>query len=162
MPGTLSTEARSELRIEGMTCASCVAHVTRALERVPGVADAQVNLATESAVVAHRPDLSIAELIAAVESAGYRAHPLGPEIPEDATRERDLLRERLVLATGIVLTAVVMALAMIAPPYAWNDAVSFALATIVWGIVGFRFHRGALAQLRYRTANMDTLVSLGS
>src|SRR5437899_1241154 len=70
--------ASTELSIEGMTCASCVRRVERALGRVPGVAAASVNLATERAVVTLEPaSPAVAEdLVAAVEKAGYGARPV--------------------------------------------------------------------------------------
>ena len=73
-------DARAEvtLPIDGMTCASCVRRVERALTKVPGVASANVNLATEKATVAFDPvEVSVEQLAAAVEKAGYRV----PELP---------------------------------------------------------------------------------
>ncbi len=79
-PQAAGTETAVRLAIEGMTCASCVRRVERALSAVPGVAEAAVNLATEEArVVLARPDVAVAELVAAVERAGYRARPLQTE-----------------------------------------------------------------------------------
>ena len=64
---------RFELPVTGMSCASCVAHVEQALKRVPGVIDAQVNLATEQARVIRPASVANSALIKAVEHAGYHA-----------------------------------------------------------------------------------------
>jgi Cu+-exporting ATPase len=68
-----------KLPIEGMTCASCVARVERALKAVPGVASAEVNLATETASVALAEGAAPESLVAAVRDAGYEARLAGPE-----------------------------------------------------------------------------------
>src|SRR5688572_10254656 len=80
--GAEAGEARAnhavDLSIEGMPCASCVARVEKALLRVPGVATAAVNLATERAHVELAPSLDAGELVRAVERAGYQARPVVP------------------------------------------------------------------------------------
>ncbi len=87
---------RTKLAVSGMTCASCVGHVTQTLQRTPGVDSARVNLATERATIDHASSLEPRALIAAVEAAGYGATLLVPA-PEngrdadhdDARRARD-------------------------------------------------------------------------
>src|SRR5947208_16342672 len=73
-----------DLAVGGMTCASCVARVERKLKRVPGVQEATVNLATERAAVSYDPlATTVADLIGAVEAAGYSAAPVHEERLED-------------------------------------------------------------------------------
>src|SRR5579875_1818138 len=116
--------ARRELEIEGMTCASCVRRVERALSRVPGVAEVTVNLATEKAeVVAAGPDgLDPEALVGAVRAAGYDAAVQdgaagggdgGPDPAEERrARRRAELRGRLIqLGVGAVLSAGVLVVA---------------------------------------------------
>ncbi len=76
----VGTEA-TDLAIEGMTCASCVGRVERALKAVPGVTEAAVNLATNRARVTHLPAVGAAALVAAVQAAGYGAERIGAEAP---------------------------------------------------------------------------------
>lgn len=154
----------TELSISGMTCASCVAHVGRALQKVPGVTDARVNLATERASVVHEAGVAVRDLIAAVERAGY-----GAAVVEDASadedarrRDRELSRKRVLLAFAWILFVPTLVLGMTPIAFAGKDWVMFALTLPVWLIVGGEFHRGALTALRHGTSNMDTLVSLGS
>src|SRR5512142_639033 len=114
------------LAVEGMTCASCVRRVERSLSKVPGVAEASVNLATERATVTFAPDeTTLADLIGAVEKAGYGAEevvaapvPVATETgefepdAESVRRQRDLVRRRNTLALGIALSIPVIVLSM--------------------------------------------------
>jgi Cu+-exporting ATPase len=172
-PGTPSAPAHIDLAVEGMTCASCVARVERKLVRAPGVAEASVNLATERATVAYDPAVTTpATLIGAVKSAGYGAAPVQEESVAEAAgdaaaRRADLRRRHLTLLAGAVLSSVVLALAMVPGLMDWPTMQSHnyllaALTLPVWLGVGHNFHRGALRNARHLSANMDTLVSLGS
>jgi P-type Cu2+ transporter len=152
--------ATTELSVQGMSCASCVAHVTDALRGVPGVEDASVNLAAERAIVQGEADPRA--LIAAIVKAGYEA---SADLHEDriaAEREAELRSMRRLLVLAIVLTVPAVGIGMFAPPFPYEPWLLAALALPVWAFVGYRFHRGALAALRTGTATMDTLVSLGS
>jgi Cu+-exporting ATPase len=152
----------TELSISGMTCASCVSHVSRALRKVPGVSDALVNLATERASVAHDPTVTTEALIAAVEQAGYHAALAAAQDEDAARRDAELQRKRTLLILAVALFVPTLALGMLPIHFAGKDLAMFALTLPVWLIVGGEFHRGALAALRHGTSNMDTLVSLGS
>jgi copper ion binding protein len=93
------TGSAVELDIEGMTCASCVRRVERKLERVPGVEEAQVNLATERAAVRYDPrQTDVAALVQAVESAGYIGRPRAAEVPPSETT---LAIERMTCASCV-------------------------------------------------------------
>lgn len=156
---------RSEYAITGMTCASCVAHVGRALRKVPGVIEASVNLATERASIDHAPSVAAETLEAAIAKAGYGAHAIVADTPpddDDARRASELVRKGRLVGLGIALGVPLLVLAMFAPDFPAKAWLMFALALPVYALVGFDFHRGALATARHGTANMDTLVSLGS
>lgn len=154
----------TEVAISGMTCASCVAHVGRALRKVPGVAEAQVNLATERAAVSHDPGVSVQALIAAIESAGYGASLVRDGSSDEDARRRDeeVRRKRSLLIFAFALFIPTLVLGMTPIAFAHKDRVMLALTVPVWLVVGSEFHRGAIAALRHGTSNMDTLVSLGS
>ncbi|HEX6539803.1 MAG TPA: heavy metal translocating P-type ATPase [Candidatus Dormibacteraeota bacterium] len=158
-----------ELHVEGMTCASCVRRVERALGKVEGVVSASVNLATETAEVGLGAPLEEAALVAAVERAGYGAEIMSAhrtaaeEAAERRARRHQAIRARLLqIAVGAVLSGGVLVAAYAFPKPAWSPYIQFALALPVWVWVGSVFHRGALKALRHGSANMDTLVSLGS
>jgi Cu+-exporting ATPase len=155
------------LAVEGMTCASCVRRVERALLKVDGVDEAAVNLASEQATVCGIA--GAAPVIAAVERAGYHARVLtdGQEVAETETRAADaelrLRRHLREIAAGAVITVVLMTLGMVLPQrFAAENLLSLLLALPVWAYVGRDFHRGAVRAARHGVANMDTLISLGS
>lgn len=157
-----------EIVIEGMSCASCVARIESALSKVPGVLEASVNLATDGASVRFLPPLDTAELLSAVEAAGYAAkaaEPLAVKGPEvDQEKEKGTL-EIDVLVVAAALTAPLVA-PMILMPFGihWelNGVIQLVLATPVQFIGGAKFYRGAYKALRAHAANMDVLVALGT
>ena len=151
-----------DLKVEGMTCASCVARVERALLKVPGVDAASINLATETATLRTQGDVMQAA-IAAVRGAGYEA-----SVKEEAAREAPVVairRDTLELAAAALLTAPLL-LPMIAGLFgvhwmlpAW---LQWLLATPVQFVIGARFYRSAWKALAARAGNMDLLVAIGT
>ena len=162
------------LPVRGMHCAACVAKVEGALTRVPGVAAATVNLATERATVAFDPDrVGVGALQAAVAAAGYELAaapaPLGSEAEdrERAAREREQRQLRRRVLVGVVLSTPLLVGGMPdlfpwVPAWLRNPWLHFLLATPVQFWVGAGFHAGFLRDLRHRSASMSTLVSLGT
>ena len=155
------------LEITGMTCASCVRRVERALEEVPGVAAATVNLAAASADVTLAQPVEPGALITAITGAGYQAAVPATVRADDVARRRaaqaaELRRRRMSLATGAVLSAAVLVVAYGFGSAAWAGWVQLALVLPVYVWTGAVFHRGALEAARHRTTNMDTLVSLAA
>ena len=160
---------RVDLDVVGMTCASCVRRVERALGEVPGVAGATVNLATEKAGVTLETPVEPEALLDAVRAAGYEAAlPVaGRSVAQEAAERRarrlaELHRRRVQLGVAAMLSAAVLGLAYGAPDARWSGVAQLALALPVFAWVGAIFHRGALRAARHGSATMDTLVSLGS
>jgi P-type Cu+ transporter len=148
----------TDVLIEGMTCASCVRRVERALAAVPGVQEASVNLATASAHVVGTA--SAPALIAAVERAGYGGHVA---LPDEAAS--DVVPSGLPVAGALLLAAPLVA-PMLAAVFgvhwmlpAW---LQWALATPVQFIFGARFYTASWKALRTGSATMDVLVALGT
>jgi len=176
VPGTL------QLSIEGMTCASCVGRVERALKSVPGVTEAVVNLATEKASV--QGSASAAALIAAIAASGYEASLDGPSaggadiVPaDDQTARKEAERRGLTrdVRLAAALTAPVFLLEMGAHlvPGAheliettigmqWSWYVQLALTTIVLFVPGIRFYDKGLPALRRLAPDMNSLVAVGT
>ncbi len=177
--------------IEGMTCASCSMRVEKGLKKVSGVIDAQVNLATERGTVIYNPQQTgIEQMIQKVEAVGYKAtsveHPVVQVIStaspssaihnvptvsvntqqEDERNQRkaaEIVRKRNLLLLGVVLSIPVVLLSMFfMNRFPGENVLLLALTTPIWAGVGWEFHRGAINTLRHASANMDTLVSLGS
>jgi len=179
------------LGIEGMTCASCVRHVERALKGVPGVKEVSVNLATEKADIVADPEVDQAALAEAVREAGYEVasrredggpegggpedggpRPSGPgpvdpgrggpkEDPGPADPGGDSPWSHR-LPLGMVLTIVVLVLHEAFPAPSWSGWIQLVLAGVVWMWVGFPFHRQSLRMARHLQLGMDSLVSLGT
>ncbi|KPG95046.1 metal ABC transporter ATPase [Pseudomonas sp. RIT-PI-q] len=154
-----------ELSIDGMTCASCVGRVERALAKVPGVKSVSVNLANERAHLELLGQIDPQTLIAAVTKAGYSASVWEVEHPQTDNQQARLHRERWVLIMAIAL-ALPLVLPMLLQPFgvhwmlpAW---VQFALATPVQFIFGARFYVAAWKAVRAGAGNMDLLVALGT
>lgn len=154
-----------ELAIEGMTCASCVGRVERALNKVSGVRSASVNLASERAHVELLGAVDAATLITAVDKAGYKARPIEPDQPAMDPAVARLARERWWLAAAVLLS-LPLVLPMVGDWFgqhwmlpAW---VQFVLATPVQFLIGARFYVSAYKAVRARSGNMDLLVALGT
>ncbi len=152
-----------ELAIDGMTCASCVGRVERALLKVPGVRSAAVNLASERAHVEVIGTPDPAALIQAVEAAGYKASA-GQQRPEEDA-ERRLQRERWAVIAGLLLAAPLV-LPMFGELFgqhwmlpAW---IQFLLATPVQFVLGARFYVAGWKAVRAGAGNMDLLVAIGT
>ncbi len=169
---------KQELAITGMTCASCVRTVETALQAVPGVVSAEVNLANERATV--RLDPATAQLpaiVQAVARAGYGALviPQGDAARAAAVEDERALRLRYVrslrrrLTVASVLAAGAALLSMVLPfvfpaveDAAWRPYVLFALATPVQLWAGSLFYRNAWNAAKHLTSNMNTLIAVGT
>ncbi len=156
------------LRIEGMTCASCVSRVEKALLRVPGVMSASVNLATEQAEVV-APGVEPAQLAVAVSAAGYGATVVVEEAAsapgEPAAAARTGLPPWWPVAVAAALSlplALPMAGAAFGRHWMLPGWVQFALAAPVQFWLGARFYRAGWGALRAGAGNMDLLVALGT
>ncbi len=152
-----------DIGIGGMTCASCVARVEKALKKMPGVLSATVNLATESArIEVDTADVTDARLRRVVRDAGYE--PRTPEAQADASRESPWAG---FMPVGVsLLLTMPLVLPMLAELWgqhwmlpAW---VQFALATPVQFVLGARFYKAGWHALKALAGNMDLLVSLGT
>ena len=163
-----------ELTIEGMTCASCVARVERALQAVPGVASAHVNLATESARIEGIADA--AALIAAVKASGYDAASAGATtetVAERREHEAEGLTRDLILAAALTLPVFVLEMgAHLIPAFhhfilgtigqgtSW--LIQFVLTTLVLAGPGRRFFLKGLPALLKGAPDMSSLVAVGA
>ena len=162
----------ASLNIGGMTCAACVYHVERALSGVPGVASARVNLGVEKATVQYSPQLaSLNELRRAVEDAGYSVESAGDRERElerlSKVRETAALRNRLLVAACGAILLFLGAFNGFPWVSGWMDLTFYpfllwAVATPVLFWAGGPFYRSGLTALRHGSANMHTLIALGT
>jgi Cu+-exporting ATPase len=155
-------QSTTTFNVGGMSCASCVSRVEKALSQVPGVTDAVVNLATETATV-YGIGVAADALVAAVSKAGYEASlhsdkAMQTPLPQ---RDRDMLAviacALLTLPLAVPMVAQWFGLHAMTPP-----SVQLVLATIVQFAFGGRFYQSAYKAVLARAGNMDLLVALGT
>ena len=158
-----------EFTISGMTCGSCVGRVERALEGLPGVASASVNLATALARVNLTQPLADADLQSAIAAAGYGAEPVISGERETSQADHDQARaekrDLLVLAVAVTLTLPLvgqMAFPLLGINVGLPPLLQLLLATPIQFWAGAAFYRHAWPALKAGTGNMDLLVALGT
>ena len=158
-----TSEQTLDLGIGGMTCASCVARVEKALKKVPGVQNANVNLATESARVTYAGGEDMAPALRrAVRDAGYepRAADAALDAPDAGPWAGFApIAIGLLLCAPLVLPMLLMPFGIHWMPPAW---VQFALATPVQFWLGARFYKAAWGALKAGSGNMELLVAIGT
>lgn len=170
LPAAHDTDDSQQLLINGMSCASCVSRVQKALAAVPGVAQARVNLAERTALV--MGSASAAELVQAVEKAGY-----GAEAIEDDLKRRERQQETAIATMKRFRWQAIVALLVGVPVMVWgmfgdnmmvtddNRSLWLAIGLVTLAVMVFaggHFYRSAWKSLRNGTATMDTLVALGT
>jgi len=149
----------AEFAIGGMTCASCVRRVEKALAKVPGVQTVSVNLATEKATVHAESTVSRDQLLAAVTKAGYEATFIEPEAAPVVAPTHTGELVAVVVSALLTLPLVLPMLGIDLNLGVW---VSLALASIVQFGLGARFYVGGFKAVRSGEGNMDLLVALGT
>ena len=162
------------LPIQGMTCASCVNKVEKALRSVKGVVQVSVNFATERASVEYVPDLiTVRDLIKAVQEAGYQVLEVKEEDvveKERLTRERELSRLKWKFVIGAVLLGPILLLMYGGSFFEkWmglsreiNFLIQFLLATPVQFWTGWQFYVGFWKATKHKTSDMNTLIAVGT
>lgn len=157
--------------IKGMHCASCVIALERSLKKVDGVLQATVNLATEKATVTYDPaKVTDDKLSSAVSNVGYQAfiaEEMRMENDERKEKQQELRSLRFKVIVSLVLGGLILwggfpGLMKTAPMILQNFWAQLLLATPVQFWAGFGFYRATISALKHRTANMDTLVVIGT
>lgn len=165
------SEVRKTFPVKGMHCASCVRVIERSLKKTAGVKDAVVNLATEKATVTYDSDTCNEEQISsAVSNVGYKVmdeHNILSQDEEKIEKIKELkkIRNKVGLSLflgGLILWGSFPGLVSTAPNFLKNFWVQLLLATPVQFWAGWDFYRATIPALKHRTANMDTLVALGT
>jgi Cu+-exporting ATPase len=150
--------------VGGMSCASCVSRVEKALQDVQGVVSVNVNLASEKATVEYTGDTDPAEIYRAVADAGYsfREESAGTdELAVTAQREISDIKNKFIIS--LCIAGAIMALGMVPIfDFAFKPYLLWALATPVQFWAGLRFYKGAWGALKHKTADMNTLIAVGT
>ncbi len=157
-----SSDLKKTFPIKGMHCASCVRVIERALSRVDGVSAATVNLATEQASVAYDGNLvTDQDLASAVESVGYKA-VLDQKVISEDERKQEKQKELKKLRSKVIVSLVLGGIIVVGGFFGLSPLVQLLLAIPVQFWVGLEFYRATIPALKNRTANMDTLVAIGT
>ena len=166
-------ERTIRIPVSGMTCAACQARVQRTLQRQPGVVDAGVNLMMHDATVRYAPDaVSPEQLVAAIRDTGYGAE-LPPAVDdafaEQEARDRAQAEEFAELKRKAIVSGTIGAVAMVAPmvlmpllPHVVINGVLLALTVLVMTWAGRHFYTRAWAAFRHHSADMNTLIAVGT
>ena len=165
------TEIKKTYPIKGMHCASCVRIIERSLTRVPGISSAVANLATEKATVTFDPDICKEDqIVSAVANVGYKVakeENLVSQDQEKIEKAKELAKLKNKVLVSLFLGAIILwgsfpGLISTAPALLKNFYFQLLLATPVQFWAGWEFYKATIPALKHRTANMDTLVALGT
>ncbi|MCF6278228.1 MAG: HAD-IC family P-type ATPase, partial [Anaerolineales bacterium] len=166
--------AKTSIGIKDLRCASCVTFIEESLLATPGVIRANVNIVTQQADVEYiAGEVTQAQLHAAIEAIGYKteaqAKETTPEEAEEASRKAEFndLRKRFVFSSVLAVIILLLTFGKFIPllkeiPAQINLVIMFALTTPVLFWAGSRFFVGAWSAFRHRSADMNTLISLGT
>jgi len=155
------------IQVGGMTCINCAKTIEKALQPKEGIYNAVVNFAAERVIVEYNSNqISLPAIKKVITDTGYEVvEQQGGTVEdaEDKARRRNIRRLKLLLAASIILTVPIMLLMWIPVlPMEQTNIVLFVLATPVQFVVGWTFYVGAYKGLRNKTANMDTLIAMGT
>lgn len=158
---------KTTLHITGMHCASCSALITRALNRVDGVLQAHVNLTTNKATVEYdEKKVTVATLIETVKSKGYNASEAeGFDFDkEEEKRQKEMvtLQHRFYFSLLFAVPVFILGMFFMETPLPHQDIAMWILASPVQGLVAYPMYKSAFSALKGRSANMDTLVVMGT
>ncbi|MBO8171748.1 MAG: copper-translocating P-type ATPase [Bacillaceae bacterium] len=162
---------KAELEIQGMTCAACSARIEKGLNRMAGVSNATVNLATEKGTVEYNPAVvSVDDVIRKIKDLGYDARTVSDDNGDQADRKsKEIERQRNKFIISAILS-IPLLWTMLAHFFTeeWVPALfldpwfQFVLATPIQFVIGWQFYRGAYKNLKNGSANMDVLVAMGT
>lgn len=163
---------KAEFDITGMTCAACSTRIEKGLNKIEGVAIANVNLALEKATIEFNPsEVTVADIIAKVEKLGYGAHQKQEDTEQVDHREKAIKDQKrkfiisAILSLPLLWTMVghfTFTSFLYVPDFLMNPWIQLILATPVQFIIGKQFYVGAYKALRNGSANMDVLVVMGT
>lgn len=165
-----NSQTKIELKIAGMSCASCSAKIEKRLNKVEGVVKASVNLTTERANIEYNTaKVKSVDLIKTVQSLGYEADKIEnvSQDKEKEQREKEIRRLRRELIISAILSsplimAMLLTLVNLDIAFLHNEYFQLIIATPVQFVIGFRFYKNAYHALKAKSANMDVLIAMGT
>ncbi len=159
---------KTNIKVTGMHCQSCVTVLNRALNKEKGVKSASVNFATEKAAIEFDEKLiNEKKLLSVIKNKGYEGHSMSHShdlLQEEKHKEQDLkkLKNKVIISAIFAIPAFILGMFFMKNPIPFQNYIMWFLATPVQFYVGKRFYLGAWAALKNKTSNMDTLVAMGT
>ncbi len=158
---------KTTLNIQGMHCASCSTIITRTLKKVEGVKEATVNSSTEKADIEFdTKKVDEATLINAIKSKGYGAYPSKGVSYKDQKKKKEQelrkLKQKVIISSILAFPALILGMFFMKNPIPFQNYILWILATPIQFYIGATFYKGAWGALKNKTANMDTLIALGT
>ena len=159
---------KTNIKISGMTCASCAKIIDKALNKEAGVKSANVNFSTEKATIEFNPNLTDEQkLIKTIKNKGYSGYVSeGKDFKNEQRKTKDdlkKLRNKVILSAIFAIPAFILGMFFMKTPlFAFQDYVMWILATPIQFYIGWQFYQGSWMALKNKSANMDSLVALGT
>jgi len=154
---------KTELVVTGMDCASCAALLTKSLSKAPGVKSAGVNFASQRAAVEYDETATdVSKLISVIKARGFGASVAGDLDREQKMRAEQISDLRNTLAFSAALSVPAFVIGMFLMDFPYRLLVLFALATPVQFVAGARFYKGLWNAVKNRSADMDSLIAIGT
>lgn len=163
---------KAEFNITGMTCAACATRIEKGINKIQGVANANVNLALEKAMIEFNPaEVSVGDILTKVEKLGYGAHQQQDETEQVDYREKHIKdQQRKFIISALISLPLLWTMVahfsftsfLYVPDLLMNPWIQLILATPVQFIIGKQFYVGAYKAIRNGSANMDVLVVMGT
>ena len=147
-----------ELPITGMNCAACAARIEKELNKMEDIREARVNFPLKKAVILPKTDIELKQVISLIRDIGYDVD-IEADVTVRARKEEAELRKDFTWAVALSVVVMVFSMWMVLP---YNNFVLLLLTLPVQFYFGLRFHRSALSNLKHFTADMNTLISVGT
>lgn len=158
---------KTNIKITGMHCASCVKIITKAMMTVDGINSADVNFSTEKGSIEFDPKtINEEKILQVLKDKGYGGHVIKEENieTEKLQQEKELrkLRFKVILSTAFAIPSLILGMFFMKNPIPFQDYIMWVLATPIQFYIGKQFYVGAWGALKNKTSNMDTLIALGT
>ncbi len=152
-----------QYNITGMHCASCALAIEKSLKKISGLNNVNVNFATSKAQVEYDdPNFDEETILQSIKKSGYKASKVSKK-KEEKNRNQESTKERNLFIISLILSLPIFILAMILMDHSFQSKViQSILGAIIQFVVGWRFYRGAYFAIKNKTANMDTLIAVGT
>jgi len=158
---------KTTIKITGMHCQSCINVITKALNKENGVVSASVNFSNEKASVEYDPKITNEEkLIESIKKKGYDGHIISEQNYKrekiEKIKELKKLKLKIIFSAILAFPVLILGMFFMKNSIPFQDYIMWALATPIQFYIGKQFYQGTWAAIKNRSANMDTLIALGT